>query len=115
VFTWDGTKSLTKNNVAASKFCDGEYTVKITAQHPDFTGVEATYTATVVLKYDCLSLINAGLYAVPTNKSLVKWPNKDQSKETSTNSISYTIEDTKADFTHPLVHPTKTYSFSCSV
>jgi hypothetical protein len=81
LFNWDGVKNLSKANALADKFCDGEYTVKIKAKQASFPDVSAIYSAKVVVKYDCLSLVNAGLYSVPT-ASLVKWPNKVKSLET---------------------------------
>lgn len=57
VFSWNGTV-LTKLNPTFGKYCDGNYSVSLTAKNSAFPAYTQTFTATIAVKYDCLYLKN---------------------------------------------------------
>jgi hypothetical protein len=57
VFSWNGTV-LSKNNISYTKYCDGAYTLTITAKNPLLSTYTQDYVAVVNVKYDCSYLRN---------------------------------------------------------
>jgi hypothetical protein len=97
-----------------AKFCDGTYTLTLTAKNSAFSSYIETYTAFVTLKYDCLYLKTSGIFYTPTG-GLIHWPSGTSGSASTLAMLTYKVNDPLIDITHQLVHGSASYSFSCAV
>jgi PKD repeat protein len=91
-----------------TKFCDGTYTLTLTAKNSAFSSYTETYTTTIKVKYDCLYLKNSGIFYTPTG-GLVHWYNGSSTGAQTLAMLTYYVNNPLIDVTHPLVHGSASY------
>ena len=91
--------------------CDGVYALTFTAKNPAYAAYTATFSPTINVKYDCLSLKTNNLIRAPASPELIKWSSNPTLTKQNSASLAFTIGDPLIDVTHAVV--TNEYTYSC--